>query len=343
MSLSTEPEFYLNMQQFSHMKLGARNQSLDATKAVAQQFESLFVQQMLTSMRSASIVDEANHSTYTDFYQEMYDKQLAQTISKQGGLGIARMLMTQLPGGQDDPGNISGSDSGKTGKDLPSYRWQEVMHELPADKPAYIALNPAVKLSKLNGGDASAEPVAQPGAIDAGRWDKPADFVDAIWPHAQKAANLLGVSAQALIAQSALETGWGKYTMLSGDGKPAFNIFGIKAGQSWNGPTLARPTLEFRNGLMQTETAHFRAYDSISQALGDYVEFIQSSSRYEKALEHGGDDAVYLRGLQQAGYATDPEYADKIINIMQGQTFSESIAGLDDGQESVVSWENTHA
>lgn len=360
MTASSPADFYLNQQQFSEMKLGARNQSSETTKAVAEQFESLFVQQMLASMRSAATIDESRHSSTVDFYQDMYDKQLALSISKQGGLGIAKVLMTQLPGGSQTEGNPIAPESGKGGKQLPVDRVPQltsltVVNEQPVpiektlvpnlyQQPSYQTQNPAVKLSKFQTDDLQvnkAQPQAQNEIGSEQRWLKPAHFVSDLWPHAEQAANAIGVSTEALVAQSALETGWGKHTMRFPDGKPAFNLFGIKAGSSWSGATLAKPTIEFQDGVMQTEMAHFRAYDSISDALDDYVNFIQSSPRYQDALDHEGSDTHYLNELQQGGYATDPRYADKIINIMQGKTLTHSLANLDANQSPVK--ENKHA
>jgi flagellar protein FlgJ len=390
MSVSSPTDFYLNQHQYSDMKLGARNQSIETTKAVAEQFESLFVQQMLASMRSAVSVDESSQSSTVDFYQEMYDKQLAVSISKQGGLGIAKMLLQQLPGGNQPGVDKPGADhatsdkltliTGNGGKSLPIgtvpkiadlpfvnllatnlqvtnqievkaqlIPTQEISLPIPLAIPsvyltdAYQTQNQAVKVRQFQTGDL---PASESDAVSANqvgseqRWSKPDRFISDLWPHVQKAADAIGISAQALVAQSALETGWGKHSMRFPDGQQAFNLFGIKAGSHWDGPTLTKPTLEFVDGVMQTEMAHFRVYESIPDALDDYVEFIQASPRYQNALDHQGDDAHYLKQLQQGGYATDPQYANKIINIMQGQTLSTSIANLNFDQSLVM--ENNH-
>ena len=309
MSISNQTDFYLNLQQFAELKSGARAYSSEATKAVAEQFESLFVQQMLGAMRSAVTVDENQRSSYVDFYQDMYDKQLALTISQQGGLGIAKVLMQQLPGGKDNAANM--------GKDLPVYQLQETKTEFPLKVMNYQAKNSAVVVNKLGEDDFVEAGLVENTQTRPDQWARASRFVQDVWPHAEQASKALGVSPEVLVAQSALETGWGKHAMQFPDGKPSNNLFGIKAGKDWNGPTLAKATLEFRDGVMQTEVAQFRAYDSIAQSLSDYVNLIQSKSRYQGALQHQGNDANYVRGLQQAGYATDPEYADKIMNIMQ--------------------------
>jgi flagellar protein FlgJ len=318
-------------------------------------------------MRSAAIVDEASHNSTIDFYQEMYDKQLSLSISKQGGLGIARVLMQQLPGGDQVT-----LDTGKGGKLLPIDTVPQITKLTVLKEPSsllvnisvpsayqtdsYQTENPAVKVSKLQSGDSQVNETpyqlnqaqlnnaqTQHEIGSEQRWNKPAHFVSDLWPHVEQAANAIGVSAQALVAQSALETGWGKHSMRYPDGKSTFNLFGIKAGSSWTGATLTKPTIEFREGVMQTEIAHFRAYDSIPDALDDYVDFIQSSSRYQSALDHQGSDTHYLQKLQQGGYATDPQYANKIINIMQGRTLEDSLASLHSNQTPAINEENNHA
>jgi len=317
MALETQADFYLNFNHLSEMKLGARNNSADARESVAQQFESLFIQQMLSAMRSAAKVDEGSHSSYLDNYQEMHDKQLALTMAKQGGFGLAKFILQQMPGGQED--------SGKGGESLPLHHWQEVKQATTITKmPEYQAENPAVVVNQLHHEDIEADAIVGIGRSD----NKPSTFVSEIWPGAQKASKTLGISAEALVAQSVLETGWGKHMMRRPDGSSAFNLFGIKADSRWQGPTVTKPTLEFRDGVMQTEIAHFRAYDSPAESLEDYVDFIQSSARYQNALEHGGNDALYLRGLQKAGYATDPNYADKILSIIEGEHLQKTLASL---------------
>ena len=375
MMQSTQPELYMNMQQFSDLKLEARQDSAAAGVKAAQQFEGLFIQSMLKSMRSAAIIDESQHSSYMDFYTDMYDKQLSVMMSQQGGIGIADMMQQQLnqylPEGQ--------VTAAKDGKELPAYRldgtqgskspaysldgsqraelsgypldkqqgFELSVYQLPSSTSGrqlpvpvmdYVAVNPAVKAHELRSTAAAlaasvdsseAAPALQTETIDPFYgWQEATSFVQDLWPHAEKAAEKLGVSADVLVAQSVLETGWGKHSMVKPDGSVAFNLFGIKAGGGWAGQSVTHNTLEFRNGSMQREAANFRAYDSVSEAVEDYVSFVTTRSRYADALAHGGSDSEYVTGLQQAGYATDPDYARKINNIMNGQTFKQALASL---------------
>ena len=154
------------------------------------------------------------------------------------------------------------------------------------------------------------------------------DFVEKIWPYAEKAAQKLGVPTETLVSQAALETGWGKFVISDVDGKPSNNLFGIKADSRWGGDHVSVQTTEYRDGVVQKERANFRSYDSLQQGFDDYVQFLKSSPRYADALNSKGDAVNYLNNLQQGGYATDPAYANKIQGIMQGQTLQTARARL---------------
>jgi flagellar protein FlgJ len=154
--------------------------------------------------------------------------------------------------------------------------------------------------------------------------ESPQAFVQALWPHAQKAAAALGTQPEVLIAQSALETGWGRAVMQHGDGRPSYNLFGIKADSRWAGERVYSQTMEFRDGVMQRERAAFRSYDSLAEGFKDYVAFLQENPRYRQALEAAQDGPAYVRELQAAGYATDPEYAQKINAIMTGTLMADA-------------------
>lgn len=170
---------------------------------------------------------------------------------------------------------------------------------------------------------ASRAAVAQLGA------HTPAGFVAGIWDHAQAAAKELGVDARALVAQAALETGWGKRQINHGDGRSAHNLFGIKA-TGWNGERATVGTHEYVNGVRRNETASFRSYASPAESFADYVRLLKTNPRYQKALAAGTDVRGFARGLQQAGYATDPAYAAKISAIAGGPTVQRAIAAIGD-------------
>jgi len=166
------------------------------------------------------------------------------------------------------------------------------------------------------------------------RWHKPDNFIADIWPEAHAVAQQLGVSPELLVAQSALETGWGRHTMKFDDGRSSYNLFGIKAGGDWQGAALNRQSLEYRDGILQNQVSRFRAYSSPAASLADYADFIQSSPRYQQALSSAGNDQAYIRAIQDAGYATDPQYADKVIGILRGELLQQTLAGINPGVSS---------
>lgn len=133
--------------------------------------------------------------------------------------------------------------------------------------------------------------------------------------HAKRAAAALGTMPEVLVAQAALETGWGQHVMSGDGGVSSHNLFGIKADPSWHGETVRRATLEYFDGHPVRVTAAFRAYEDYGAAFDDYAKFIQSNPRYQRALERAAEPAAYARELQRAGYATDPDYARKILQI----------------------------
>ena len=156
----------------------------------------------------------------------------------------------------------------------------------------------------------------------------PEAFIQDLWPHAAKSAQELGVSADVLIAQAALETGWGRKMIHDRQGNNSFNLFGIKADRNWQGEQVTVPTVEYRDGIAQRENAAFRSYASLEDGLNDYVEFLKQNPRYQQALENVGSAEVFLQELQLAGYATDPAYADKIGDIMRRDSFSRTVSEL---------------
>ena len=160
----------------------------------------------------------------------------------------------------------------------------------------------------------------------------PEGFVASIWPHAEKAARELGVNPRALVAQAALETGWGRRHIKRDNGDSSHNLFGIKA-SGWKGERATTATHEYVDGQRRTETASFRAYASPAESFGDYVRMLKNSPRYQNALKAGADVRGFARGLQEAGYATDPAYAAKIAAIAAGPTIDRAVAAI--GQAGV--------
>lgn len=266
--------------QFSKLRAAARDKDPEALRAAAKQFEALFTQQLLKSMREAKLGDDPMAGDQGEFYQGMFDQQLSMQIASGKGLGIADMLVRQLQG----PATAETTET---------------------------ARQPGLTLYRAE--------AAAPTTTASG-FKSPEDFVTQMLPHAEKAAKTLGISARTLVAQAALETGWGKKVIRNADGTPSNNLFGIKADSRWDGARTSTNTQEFVAGRMQTQRAEFRSYGSIAESFEDYARFLQSNPRYRTALAHGGSDQQFTVGLQKAGYATDPDYASKIQRIAGGRT-----------------------
>ncbi len=162
-------------------------------------------------------------------------------------------------------------------------------------------------------------------------FNTPQDFISTLWPIAQKVAGDMNVEPKAIMAQAALETGWGKHIIHQANGQSSHNLFGIKADRRWNGEVAKVTTLEYRNGLANKEVAPFRVYDSYESSLKDYAHFIQGSERYQGAIKNGQSIKAYSEGLQKAGYATDPNYAKKIQRIAGGELLNRAITQVKRG------------
>ncbi len=314
---SSDQALYADFQKLTQLKKGAREDNPETIRQVAKQFESLFVQMMLKSMRDTVPENELFGSNSERVYRDMYDKQLSLNIANGKGIGLAKVIERQLGGTPEGEG---------TEKPISEY--------LSNPRQFTDAVRSAVTLSKLMDTrlpNNSKQMLS--GESQNNGWESTEAFVEDVWPHALRAAETLGVDAEVLVAQSALETGWGKYVPLRGDGSNSYNLFGIKADQRWDGDRVDITTREFRHGVMQQEQAAFRAYDSVADAFEDYVNFIMSSPRYQKALERGYDSEAYARELQQAGYATDPDYAKKINRIRSGETLNNHLSEVKNSSE----------
>jgi flagellar protein FlgJ len=244
--------------------------------AVAQQVEAMFLQMMLKSMRDANMGDEMDGNEMS-MYQDMFDKQVALTISQHADLGIAALLKRQTSGKSAPAGSKSaiGAAAGAT--------------------------------------DAGA-PVTSATQADL----TPAAFVSQVMPSIERAAADLGVDPRALLAQAALETGWGQRMPRTADGAPSHNMFGIKAGDEWSGARATADTVEFTNGVATPRRSAFRAYGSIDESVNDFAKLLKNSPRYRDVIAAGGDTQAYVDSLGKSGYATDPEYANKLNRILRG-------------------------
>lgn len=292
----------LDFQGFQGLRQAARERRQEAAGTVARQFEALVLQMMVRSMRQASPGDPLFSSSSSRLYRDLFDQQLALRLAETRSVGLADMLVGQLR----KSGAISGDAAEGT----------------PAPRPLQRGLFPS---RSGQPGEARAATPAQAGE-DAGALDpfnaasplgSRGAFVRAVRPQAEKAAQALGVDPDLLVAQAALETGWGRSVLRHPDGSSAYNLFNIKASPGWSGGVVTLPALEYEAGVAVERQSAFRAYRSFAESFEDYVSLVRGSARYAKALANAGDPKAYMRELQAAGYATDPAYADKVIRIWE--------------------------
>lgn len=308
------PQVFTDLGSLQNLPARARGDKAAALAEVARQFESLMLQMMMKSMRDANAVfAEGNPlaSSEMEFYQEMFDQQLTLTLAQGGGMGLAQVLERQL-GGQPGTATLAqqGNDDSLQRKQvLASMRG---LHGDPAMERLWEKLAAAPLPAEVDRAGAEIDASARP---DTGFAADPAEFVTQVAPLARQAAGELGVDARVLISQAALETGWGRKMLAHSDGRPSYNFFNIKAGRSWQGPVVTVPTLEYRDGVAVREHAAFRAYASPAEGFADYVQLIRDNPRYQEALQQAGSPRSYMQALADAGYATDPHYADKVMKV----------------------------
>ncbi|MGE8064032.1 flagellar assembly peptidoglycan hydrolase FlgJ [Pseudomonas sp. NPDC089569] len=407
---SSDSGAYSDLNRLNQLKVGDKNSDANMRK-VAQEFESLFLGEMLKSMRSATEAlgkDNPLNTPEAKQYQEMYDQQLAVSMSRQGGgIGLADVLMRQMsknkPLAPGEAAELSAQKqaaakaaaqtpvaAGTVATNGPLSRvngerplWASRSVGAPTGEGAHrndmalmnqrrLALPPKLADRLLAGlvpsaatGTAAVSKTALPerttttgsGPLYNGDWLLSAqqssggtlqihgraiaqiplapakkafssadDFVNTMLPMAKEAADRIGVDPRYLVAQAALETGWGKSVMRAQDGSSSHNLFGIKAGDSWKGSSARAITSEFRNGQMVKETAEFRSYDSYKDSFHDLVTLLQTNNRYQDVVKSADNPEQFVRELQKAGYATDPNYASKISQIARQMTSYQNYA-----------------
>jgi flagellar protein FlgJ len=310
-----------------------KNDPRAGLKAAAQQFESLFLQMVLKSMREAMPQDGPFDSDATRMYTSLADQQLAQRLSTTGQVGFARMIEQQL--GRFVPGpdgtiplpeaqaqGVVRTGPGATRPIPASLQSLPASNFTPAGTP--VPGSNSVAASQVQAANAAG--LGAIGSQGGGASDKQArEFVNRVWPHAVEAAQSTGIPAHFLVAHAALETGWGRSEPRLPNGQPSHNLFGIKAGKSWSGAAVETGTTEYVNGQAQAVQDKFRAYGSYAEAFRDYAALL-SRPRFSGVIgQQNGTE--FARGLQQAGYATDPMYADKLARIINGATLRQALTG----------------
>lgn len=367
---------FTDLNRLSQFKVGGDSQA--NIKKVAQEFESVFVNEMMKAMRKANdVFGDGNflNSNESKTYRDMYDQQLAVTLSKSGnGIGLANVLERQLsksksgsqrpnPFAQATASDVAGvtkrpgafkavdpqRDDSKLlaqrrlnlpsrttsalqagleatsglaeGQALARADWASTLNRQTNSTAALVAINRAVPARQALDDDKV--------GVGQSVFTSATDFIDTMMPMAEEAARKIGVDARYLVAQAALETGWGKSIIRQADGSSSHNLFGIKAHRGWDGDSARVMTTEFKGGQAVKEAASFRTYDSFKQSFNDYVSFLQGNGRYEEALASTDNPERFVRELQEAGYATDPQYARKISQIARKMQTYQMVASAD--------------
>lgn len=369
---SADSGAYTDLNRLSSLKHGDRDSDANVRK-VAQEFESLFISEMLKASRKASDVladDNPMNTETVKQYRDMYDQQLAVSMSREGGgIGLQDVLVRQLSKNKASP--ASTSPFPRTEGNAPTLWGNKVAEPVPATQSAatrndVAALNsrrlalPSKLTDRLLAGivpsaatantatvpardgqqvaKAFAVPdnglrivgraVAQPPLAPNKAFGDSDEFVATMLPMAEQAAKRIGIDPRYLVAQAALETGWGKSVMRNTDGSSSHNLFGIKATGNWDGGEARAITSEYRDGQFVKETAAFRSYDSYQDSFHDLVSLLQNNSRYQDAVKAADKPEQFVQELQKAGYATDPNYASKISQIARQMKSYEHYAML---------------
>ncbi len=270
----------VDARSLNRLKLDASQNDPAAAREAAKQFESLFMREMIKSMREATMKSGLLDSAQGDLGTDLLDQQLSVQLSGQNG-GLSEAIARQLA----QVMGLSGASAGT---------------------PSTLSLGASGARQAATAGSTTTP-------APAGR----DDFVQHLSATAERVAKESGIPAAYMLGQAGHETGWGKSTIKTADGKDSFNLFGIKAGKGWTGKVAEVTTTEYIDGTPRKVTAKFRAYDSYEDAFRDYARLINESPRYGHARTQTGSAQAYASALQKAGYATDPLYARKLSGAIQ--------------------------
>ncbi len=378
-----QAQVYTDLSGLAKLGSAAKKNDPAALAEVAGQFESLFMNLMLKSMRDANAVfAEGNflNSSNVNTYQQMLDQQLSVSLAGKGSMGLAKILMKQLsPPGQALPksGENTTEDFAEGLNALlhsPSENKISADNNLKELSQGMLAAHDARAGVALTESEGSVTPAPDDNAEDDSAENNNADcamlpefdntamallshnftisdqsnmlpldvfgsemtknsaqvegfsepassnqqaFIQTLLPTAKYAVGRSGVDPKMLIAQAALETGWGKHVIKHPNGSSSYNLFNIKADENWSGKTVTKDVSEYRDGVVMKQRSRFRAYDSFTESFKDYMHLVQNSERYAQAMSHRNEPQAYIKQLHRAGYATDPHYSTKVNKVYQ--------------------------
>lgn len=298
----------LDPRGLSNLQRLTKSNDPKALKAAAQQFEALFLQMVLKSMRDATPREGLMDSDQSRMYESLLDQQLAQVMSSKKGVGLADVIARQLS--RQDSAAVEFPDG------LPVT---PAARNMPLRSSALLKSG-ATTLAREALSAVPSAPTFDGSAVSTTADDLPVadtvrSFVARMTPDATSVAQETGIPAAFLIAHAALETGWGRNEPRAADGSPSYNLFGIKAGRSWSGSAVTASTVEYVQGVAQRRSERFRAYDSYASSFRDYANLLMENPRYSGVLG-ARNSSTFAGGLQRAGYATDPAYAAKLTRVI---------------------------
>jgi flagellar protein FlgJ len=301
----------LDTNSLNGLRQSAKDGSPAAMKEAATQFEAMFINMMMKSMRDATPQEGLMDNQQTKTFTTMLDQQTSQNLAKRG-VGLADVLVRQLSSQQMGQQALAIGADGVNGGAAAGAA-------APGMKGLPTAMNAAAMYQSSAGTVAASKAPPLAATTETGRVQAPhvRAFQEKLHEHAHAAEQTTGVPAKFMLGQAALETGWGKRMIKNADGTSSNNLFGIKAGPNWKGKVATAVTTEYVNGKPQTRVEKFRAYDTPADSFRDYARLIANNPRYEKVIASGGDAESFAKGLQRAGYATDPNYAAKLTRLIK--------------------------
>jgi peptidoglycan hydrolase FlgJ len=294
----------LDANSLSDLKSASKDNSPASVKAVASQFEAMFVNMMLKSMRDATPQEGMFDNEQTKTFTAMLDQQLSQNIASHG-VGLADILTRQLTRASNF--NVD---------ELPLSERRDMVPQRNTDLEigganlrSFKTLPPETN-KPVDRTSTNATPVSQPtGSVHS--------FKNRVASHAEQVSRETGIPAHFMIGQAALESGWGKHEIKGLDGTTSHNLFGIKATASWKGKVVEAMTTEYVNGVKQKRIEKFRAYDSYAETFQDFAKLMKNNPRYDRVMANLDNVNNYAAAIQKSGYATDPNYASKLISVVK--------------------------
>jgi len=304
---------YTDFSGINKLKSAAANDTPEARRETAQQFEALFIQMMLKNMRQASEGDDLLGGSQVEMSRDMYDKQLSIELSKNGAIGIGDLMLKQM---------------GELPNTTVTTSLTDALNAAPAtDSTSLQAQNIPLEISPqlLDLGKVTRTPAP------SAEQQTPQGFIRQLHSDAQIIAEKLGAKPEAILAIAALETGWGQHIIPALDGSSSNNLFAVKADKKWHKEQVVSTTLEFEDGVMQKRQEPFRQYASTQESMQDFADFLTQNPRYKTALDKADNPQYFIEELHKAGYATDPNYAEKVLSVMEKvNTMTQEIAMVTD-------------